>query len=238
MDKQVIILFGPPGAGKGTQAELLAEKLGLFHLEASKVLEEKFKEMANVSADSEERFVDADGEKIDIFKEKEFWDKGFLCSPSFVVYLMKAKMQKLFERGESLILSGNPRTVYEAEKEVPFLKGLYGASNVRVFFISITPEQTVFRNSHRKICELMRHPVLYNKETEGLTMCPLDGSKLVKRGTLDDLETIKTRLKEYSERTYPMIDVFKKEGVKVVEIKGEQPVVNVFNDIFGNIKGE
>ncbi len=235
MDKQTIILFGPPGAGKGTQAELLADKLGLFHLEASKVLEEKFK---GVSDDSEQRFAEADGEKIDILKEKELWEKGFLCSPSFVAYLMKEKMQKLFEGGESIILSGNPRTVYEAEHEVPLLKDLYGASNVRVFLINISPEQTIFRNSHRKICELMRHPVLYNKETEGLTICPLDGSKLVKRGSLDDPETIKIRIKEYTERTYPMIEVFNREGIKVVEINGEQSVADVFNDILKNIKGE
>jgi len=231
MKRQVIIIFGPPGAGKGTQAQLLAEKLGLYHLEASKVLEEKFKELENLPEDSKERFIRVNGENFDVFKEKELWTKGFLCSPPFVVQLMKEKIKKLSERGEDLILSGSPRTVYEARQEIPLLKELYGAESIKVFFVKISAEETIFRNSHRKICELMRHPILYNKETETLTTCPLDGSKLIRREGLDDPEIIKTRLKEYEEKTFPMTDVYKTEGVKITEINGEQSVSDVFGDI-------
>jgi adenylate kinase len=144
---------------------------------------------------------------------------------------MKEKIKKLSERGEDLILSGSPRTVYEAQQEISLLKELYGAESIKVFFVKISAEETIFRNSHRKICELMRHPILYNKETETLTTCPLDGSKLIRREGLDDPEIIKTRLKEYEEKTFPMMDVFKAEGVKVTEINGEQSVSDVFGDI-------
>ena len=102
--------------------------------------------------------------------------------------------------------------------------------------IEISAQETIFRNSHRRICELMRHPVLYNKETIKLTMCPLDGSKLMKRKGLDDPETIKVRLKEYEERTLPLLEYFKNQGVKVKKIKGEQSVADVFRDILKTIR--
>ena len=66
MKKQLIILFGPPGAGKGTQSELLSDKLGLYLFETSKILEEKFRE-----ADSKERFIKSIKEQEILNKLKE-----------------------------------------------------------------------------------------------------------------------------------------------------------------------
>ncbi len=236
MDKQVIILFGPPGAGKGTQAELLSDKLNLYYFETSKALEEKFKEAENLSSESEERFITVNDKKYDIFNEKKIWTEGNLCSPPFVAHLVKGKIRKLSEEGKNLILAGSPRTIEEGKEVIPLLKELYGSENIKIIFIEISPEQTIFRNSHRKICELMRHPILYNKETESLTICPLDGSKLLKREGLDDPETIKVRLKEYKKRTLPLIEYFKEEKLWMKEINGEQSVADVFGDILKMIK--
>ncbi len=227
MKKQVIILFGPPGAGKGTQAELLSDKLSLYYFETSKILEREF-----VKAESSDnKYIEEDGEKYDVLNEKKLWEEGKLCSPPFVAHLVKKEIRELSERGESLVLAGSPRTLYEGEKVTPVLKDLYGEDNVKVLFIEISPEETLFRNSHRRICELMRHPILYTEETKDLTICPLDGSKLIERKGLDDPETIKVRLKEYKERTLPLIDFFEKEGIETAKIKGEQSVADVFKDI-------
>lgn len=230
MQKQVIILFGPPGAGKGTQAELLSEKLSLFNFETSRILEEKFKGAKNLKESSPERFVEVRGEKFDILKEKQIWLDGKLCDPPFVTYLVKEKTKKLFEEGESIVFSGSPRTIYEAEELLPLFEELFGKKNIKVFYIKISAEQTIYRNSHRKICDLMRHSILFTKETDKLTTCPMDGSKLVKR-ELDTPETIKVRIKEFQERTFPMIEVYKKRGVPIIEINGEQSVSDVFQDI-------
>lgn len=227
--KKIIILFGPPGAGKGTQAGLLADKLGLYYFETSKILEQEFK-------NPKEEFIKVEMDKFDVSNEKKLWEEGKLCSPPFVVYLVKESIKKLSEQGENLVLAGSPRTVYEAERIVPLLKELYGQENIKAFLIDISPERTIFRNSHRRICELMRHPIVHNKETEKLTMCPLDGSKLIRRKVLDDPETIKVRLEEYKNRTLPIVEIFEKEGIGIKKINGEQSVADVFSDILKAIK--
>ena len=223
--RQTIILFGPPGAGKGTQSNLLADKFGLYLFETSKILENKFKE----ADDPSNRYIEFEGEKFDVLNEKKMWKEGVLCSPPFVSYLVIQKIKDLYSEGKDLILAGSPRTSYEAERVLPVLKDLYG--NIKVVLLDINPEETIFRNSHRKICELMRHSILYSKETESLTKCPLDGSNLIKREGLDDPESIKVRLKEYKERTFPIFDYFEKQGIAVKKVNGEQSVSDVFKDI-------
>ena len=141
------------------------------------------------------------------------------------------------EEGDSIILSGSPRTLYEAEHEIPVLEELYGRENIKIVLIEIGAEATVKRNSNRKICELMRHSILHNDETETLTLCPIDGSKLVKRKDLDDPETIKTRLVQYKERTLPLFDYFNSHGFNVKKIDGERSVAEVHGDIFKEING-
>ena len=237
MSKQVIILFGPPGAGKGTQSELLAEKKGLYLFETSKILEREFKKAEELSKDSPERWVAFEDEKFDILNEREIWKSGVLCSPPFVTYLCIKEFKRLAEEGDNLILSGSPRTVYEAEREMPVLEDLYGKENIHIFMIEIGAEVTIFRNTHRKICELMRHSILFNKETEKLKLCPLDGSKLMKRKDLDDPETIKTRLVQYKERTLPLFEYFKNNGFRVEKNDGEKTVAEVHEVILEKLHG-
>jgi adenylate kinase len=229
-NRLVIIILGPPGAGKGTQAGLLAEKLNLYYFETSKVLEEKFQEIK-----TEKEFVQIKGKKYYLSKEKELWEKGALCSPPFVTYLVKKKIKNLYRAGKNLVLAGSPRTLYEGKEITPLLKKLYGKENIKLILITLSAKESIFRNSHRRICQLMRHPILYNKETKDLKHCPLDGSKLIKR-ELDKPEIIKIRLKEYKNRTFPLVGYFKKQGIGVKKVNGEQSVAEVFEDTLRAIK--
>ena len=228
--KKIISLLGAPGAGKGTQGELLAEKLSYYYFETSKILEDKF------NSAEEGEVLEVEGKEYRISDEKNFWKTGKLCSPPFVSYLVKHKIRQLADEGKSLILSGSPRTLHEGEKLMPFLKELYRMENIKIVMLDITPEETIFRNSHRRICKLMRHPILFSEETKNLTKCPLDGSELIQRKGLDDIETIKIRLEEYKERTLPLIDYFKEHNLNLIKINGSPAPAVVFNNIMESLK--
>jgi adenylate kinase len=230
MDKQVVILFGQPGAGKGTQAEILSDKTGYYHFESSKVIEACFKN------EDAEKVFEIEGNSYKVDDERKRWEAGLLNSPPFVVFLMAEKIKDLAEDGKSIIFSGSPRTVYEAEREIPLLKKLYGEKNIHFVMLEITAETTIFRNSHRRICELIRHSILFSQETEKLTKCPLDGSDLVKRKGLDDLETIKKRIEIYKEQTHPVLEIIEKEGLKVHKVNGERSVADVHKDVFKSLE--
>lgn len=228
---QIIIIMGPPGSGKGTQAELVSDKPNLYYFETSKIIEE------NVMKAKKGAYETVDGRKYPLIKEKQNWLTGILNTPEVVALWVNNKIKELFKERLGIVLAGSPRTLYEGKKIIPLLKKLYGVENIKIVLLEISPEQTIWRNSHRRICEFMRHPILSTKnEFLRLKYCPLDGSKLVRRKGLDDLETIKVRLREYKERTFPLMKYFKEQGLAVKKINGEQTVQDVYKAILKAIK--
>lgn len=221
---KVIIVLGSPGSGKGTQAELLANKFGFFQWETSTIIGRILEEA------KKGEFVEIEGKKYFFEKQKEIRHKGLLWDGSFVFHFSKKKLEELAKEGKGVVMSGSPRNVEEAKRLIPLLKNLYGAKNIIMFALTVSPKAAMWRNSHRRECELATHSILYTKETEKLTRCPLDGSKLIRRKD-DSPQIIKTRLKRYREETFPVFEVFRKEGIKVIEINGEQSVADVFKDI-------
>jgi adenylate kinase len=222
--QKVIIIMGPPGSGKGTQAELLAEKFNLYHLETSEIIEKNF---ANIKKTD---FVKVGGQKYFLSEERKLRQSGKLMSPPLIFFWLKEKIKTLVKEVKKIVLSGSFKTLYEAEQLTPFFKKIYGTPNIKVILIKQKPEVSIWRNSRRRICELMRHSILYSKETAELKTCPFDGSKLMHREDSNP-EVIKGKFKEFQERTVPVIDYFRKQGVKVKEINGEQPVADVFKDV-------
>lgn len=227
--KSVIIVMGSPGSGKGTQAQLLAEKLDLYHLETSEIIE---KNLRNIKKGD---FLQVKGKKYYLLEEKRIRESGELMSPSLITFWIKEKIKELYKEGKGITTSGSPRTLYEGKEVIPLFKKLYGTENVKVIFTDVSAKESIWRNSHRRTCELMRHPILYSKETVKLTKCPLDGSKLVSR--VDDTpEVIRVRLKEYKERTLPLLELFKKEDLKVIKINGSPPPADVFQNVLKALK--
>lgn len=228
--KFVMIIIGPPGAGKGTQAELLAEKLNLYYFETARILEESWAKAKQGD------FVEVDGgEKFYLLDEKKLFDDGILCSPPFVSFVVKRKIKELAAQNKNLVLAGSPRTLYEGKELMPLLIDLYGLENILVLELKISDKEAIWRNTHRKLCSKCRYPVPFTKETQKLTECPKCGGKLVVR-TLDTEATIKVRLKQYKERTYPLFDYFQEVGIAIEKINGEQSIENVFKDILKAVK--
>jgi len=228
---KVIILIGPPGSGKGTQAYLLNEELkNVYYFETSKIIE------ANVMDAKEGDTVEIEGEKYPLTRERELWKSGILCTPKVVSFWVVEKFRELASEGQSIVIAGSPRTLSEGEEVIPILEDLYGKENITIFEIKLRAEQSLWRNSHRRICSLFRHPIIYNEGTKNLTVCPLDGSKLLRREGLDDVETIKVRLKEYEERTEPLLGFMANRGFEINVVNGEQGIENVHEDIMKAIK--
>jgi len=228
-DKRVIIILGPPGSGKGTQAQLLSERFDLFHFETSEIIKK------NLSIAKKGDFVKINGKKFFLSEEKKLRKSGKWMSPPLIAFWVKDKIKTLAEEEKGIVLSGSPKTIYEAEEIIPLLRRLYGVSNILVILLKQRPEVSIWRNSRRRICQLMRHAILYTKETAKLRICPFDGSKLIRREDSSP-NVIKSKLREFKERTLIIIDYFKKQGLKVKEINGEQSVVDVFNDILKAIR--
>lgn len=219
--KWAVVLIGPPGSGKGTQADLLAEKFGLVHLESSKIIEEKFK-----NADPNDSMIN---------EQKKVWESGELNDPAMVTEWLVAAMRNTRKDGKGIILSASPRTLFEAQAELPVLGDLYGKDNIKIFNIDLSREESFNRNSHRRICEKNRHTIPNLPEFKNLETCPRDESKLIRRNHLDDPETVKLRYDVYLKRTEPIIGFLKEKGYKVLEVKGEQTIEEVFKEILEKI---
>lgn len=212
-----VILIGPPGCGKGTQADFLAERFGLTHLESSRIIEEKFK--------------NSNPDDPIMTREKKIWESGELNNPEMVQGWIITAINNVWQKGNGVVLSASPRTLLEAEKELPVLEKLYGAENIKVINIDLSRGESFNRNSNRRICEENRHPIPNLPEFKELTTCPRDGSKLIHRSHLDDPETVKLRYDVYLKRTKPILDFLNKKGFPIIKINGEQTIEKVFADI-------
>ncbi len=227
-NNKLVILIGSPGSGKGTQAHLLAGKKKMPHLEASKLLEKKFLKTEDAI------ITDSEGNSYSLSQQKDLWRNGHLCEDGFVTCVIKEALEKIKKGVELILLDGYPRTIRQAELAIPFLFSFYDPKDVLVISLDVTEEESLKRNSNRRVCSLMRHSIISHKETNNLTICPVDGSPLERR-ILDNPETIKIRLKDFKERTQPIIDYFEKKDVFVSRIDGSGSISDVFERVLKTV---
>jgi len=219
MKKLAVAIYGAPGSGKGTQANLLEYKYGFIHFDTGKYIEQLVHDPASQK-------------KAIIKRERELFDTGRLCTPSWVLKVVKDKAKKFAKAGVSVVFSGSPRTLYEAKGLVPELAKLYGKKNMIFFHLEVPREVSVKRNMVRERCSLCGTIIIdlgYR-----LHRCPICKGKLVRR-TLDNEVTIAERFIEYHKRTEPVFDFVKKLGYKIIGIDGTPLPEDVFKKISKNL---
>lgn len=215
MQPKAIFFIGLPGAGKDEQARRLIEKYGFEQVPSSQLLQKKF---------------DSNPNDPIIKHEIELNKSGKLNSGPFTADVVMEFVYPLAAQGKGFVFSGSPRTVAEAEVEIPAMQKVYGKENVILILLELSKEAARWRIEHRRICRAHKHPIPWTPETEKLTVCPIDGSELFVR-PLDAPKLVDTRFKEYEELTEPTIPVFEANGVPIFRIDATKSIEEMHRDI-------
>jgi adenylate kinase len=200
----IIVLFGKPGVGKGTQAPLLSAKLGVPTLATGDVL----------------RTAKRAGTALGL-EAKGFMDRGELVPDKVILGIIAEELMKP-QYAPGVILDGAVRTVPQAEGVRTMLASL-GRSVDAVLALDADNDEIVRRLSGRTVCENCQTP--YTGREVGST-CSNCGGRLVRRKD-DDPEAVGTRLRVYDEQTAPVLDWYKRAGTKVAVVDGVGPVEDV-----------
>ena len=203
-----IIFIGPQGSGKGTQAKIIAKKLGHFHLSTGAVFREEIEKGTEIGKLADSLIQDGNIVPADITNN-----------------IVLEKIKVLNAEGKKVILDGYPREMVQAE---------FAKQNLeieKVILIDISEQETIKRLSARYHCPKCKkeYNTLYEslKPNPDLT-CKVCGTKLVQREDDSSSEAIKRRLQIYHDQTIPVLELFKDI---VIKINGEQPIEDVTKDI-------
>jgi adenylate kinase len=206
-----LILLGPPGAGKGTQAQKIVERYRIPQISTGDILRKAVKEETPL------------GKKV-----KGFMDQGQLVPDDVVIEIIEDRL-KASDCMQGFILDGFPRTLPQAEA-LQALLGRIGRSIEHVINIEVEPEELVRRLTGRRTCRncgAMFHLRFHPPQREGI--CDRCGGTLYQRDD-DREETIRTRMKEYERLTAPLIHYYKnKDELRSIRGIGEEA------QIFGQI---
>ena len=203
-----VILMGAPGAGKGTQAQRIAERYGIPQISTGDILR------SNVQRETEL------GRKA-----KEIMERGELVSDELVLPMVAERLSQK-DCANGLILDGFPRTVAQAEWLDRFLEGRsFGGRRVPpvVINIRVSYNQLLQRLTGRRSCPVdqsIYNIYLHPPKQDGL--CDICSAKLMQRKD-DREEVISERLKAYERQTLPLVEYYRRKG-RLQEIDGELPV--------------
>ncbi len=214
MKKLIIILLGPPGSGKGTQAKLLQKKFSLEYLGSGDTLRQRRKK------------VDFTGKKL-----IKVMTKGELV-PSFVVSkLLIDKLERIKnqQRINGLVLDGWTRIVIEAKLVDEALDWYEWQKNVKVILVNISKRESFNRLTKRRACKECGRLIPWVGEFKSLKRCDKCGGLLISRAD-DKPEAIEKRLEEFEKETKPVINYYKKQN-RLIEVNGEQSIEDVSKDI-------
>lgn len=206
-----IILLGPPGAGKGTQAKVLTKELDILHISTGDILRKAIEEKTPLG-----------------LKAKEYMHKGHLVPDDLIINLIRERIKRE-DCKKGFLLDGFPRTIPQAQ-------ALEEISNVdKVIKLKIANKVAIERLSGRRTCKdcgAMYHVIYIPPRKEGI--CDRCGGELIIRDD-DREEAVLKRLEVYREETRPLIEYYKKKGLLAI-IDGGRRKEEVTRNLLVSIK--
>ena len=201
--KAKVVLLGPPGCGKGTQAEKMGDDLGYVKLSTGDMLREAVRNQTELG-----------------LKAKTYMDSGALVPNDLIIGLMKEKIEGL----DKIILDGFPRTVEQAD-------ALAEQVDIDIAInIDVPDEELITRLTQRRSCpECNAVYHLTNKPPAKEGICDKCGAALFQRDD-DKEETVKNRLEVYRKNTFPLIEYYEKRG-KLVTIPGVGDISEIYAEV-------
>lgn len=215
MSPMYIVMLGPPGAGKGTQAKKLAQELGLVHVSTGDLFRENLKNETELGQ-----------------LAQQYMNAGDLVPDDVTVAMVKERFARPdCEKGA--VLDGFPRTPAQAEALDELLKGFDSEVTV-VPLIKVPDEILIERLSGRWMSQSGR--VYHEKYNPPVVkwIDDIDGTQLYQRED-DKPETVRRRIDVYNEQTAPLIDYYRNKGL-LAEIDGTQPIEDVFAAIMASVE--
>ncbi|MCC0638274.1 MULTISPECIES: adenylate kinase [unclassified Clostridioides] len=206
-----IILLGPPGAGKGTQAAGIVEKYNIPHISTGDIFRKNIKEGTELGK-----------------KAKEYMDQGLLVPDELTVGLVTDRISQE-DCKNGFMLDGFPRNVAQGEHLDVFLKNA-GIVLDKVVNIEVDKSILVSRAVGRRICKscgATYHVEFNPPKVKGV--CDVCQGELYQRAD-DNEETVSKRIQVYLDETKPLVDYYSKQGI-IADIKGDQAIDKVFEDI-------
>ncbi len=205
------VLLGPPGAGKGTQAKKVSEKLGLPHISSGDIFRENLKKQTELGRLAE-----------------KYMQRGDLVPDDVTIGMIKDRLSRP-DCEQGALLDGFPRTPAQAAALDEMLADL-GGQVAAVPYIKVPTDVLIERLTGRWTCRAQGHvfhQIFNPPQVAG--KCDFDGSELYQRND-DKVETVTNRIQVYLNQTQPLIDYYRQKGL-LLEINGDQPIDAVTQDL-------
>ena len=210
------VLLGPPGAGKGTQAAIIAEKCGIPHISSGNIFRENLQNNTELGKQA-----------------RVFMDKGELVPDDITIGMVENRLSNA-DCKEGALLDGYPRTPTQAQALNEFSEKNGNKINA-VPFINVPSMELIERLSGRWTCKAEGHVYhLKNKPPKQANICDFDGSALYQRED-DKRETVEQRIRVYVEQTAPLIEFYKKDGL-LFEVDGSLSIEQVTDKLMKIVK--